>query len=161
MKTTLMIVFLLASFHSHAAVLHFYSHPQVPQPLFHVTLEYRDFVYEADTRAGGRRLPISQVPLKGHYQIQIPDSLVDEPALHSQLGMPFDYKFIWGNNKTYCSELVGIALGMEPKPMSFAGTHYLEYYPEWIHRNDPGLSPDDIYEFGLKHGNLLTTQPRF
>lgn len=160
MKKTLVIVFLLiTSIRSHAAVLHFYSNPQVPQPLFHVTLEYKDFVYEADTRAGGRRLHINQVAKKGHYQILIPDSLVDEAALFSQLGMPFDYKFIWGNDKTYCSELVGIALGIEPKPMSFAGTHYLEYYPEWIHRNDPGLSPDDIYQFGVTHGQLLPQHP--
>lgn len=157
MKNSLVLfcLFVFGSLQSPAAVLHFYSNPQVPQPLFHVTLEYQDFVYEADTREGGRRLHVSQIAKKGDFQILISDSLVNVPALQSQLGLAFDYQFIWGNDKTYCSELVGIALGMEPQPMSFAGTHYLKYYPEWIHRNDPGLSPDQIYEFGLQHGILL------
>lgn len=156
MKKLISFIFsIIVAQNSSAAVLHFYSNPQVPQPLFHVTIEYKDYIYEADTRAGGRRLHVTHVLKKGDYQIYLADSFVDESALLSQMGLPFDYKFIWGNDKTYCSELVGLALRMQPKPMSFAGTHYLDYYPEWIHRNDPGLSPDDIYEFGLKHGTLL------
>lgn len=138
-----------------AAVLHFYSNPRVPQALFHVTLEYKSYVYEADTRDGGRRLHVSQVKQSGHTRMEIPDSLINEQALMGQLGLPFDYEFIWDNDKTYCSKLVGLALNMEPGPMSFAGTHYVKYYPDWIYRNDPGISPDDIYEFGLKHGQIL------
>lgn len=151
-KPFFLIVFgLFISLHSGAAVLHFYSNPRVPQPIFHVTLEYKSFIYEADTRAGGRRLPVLHMPLKGHVQIEIADELVNEDALLGQMGLPFDYEFVWDNNKTYCSKLVGIALNMQPKPMTFAGTHYVKYYPEWIHRNDPGISPDDIYEFGLQN----------
>lgn len=142
---------LFVSLHSFAAVLHFYSNPKVPQPLFHVTLEYKSFIYEADTRVGGRKFPVLHMPLKGDIQIEIADELVNEDALDSQMGLPFDYEFIWNNNKTYCSKLVGIALSMQPRPMSFAGTHYVKHYPEWIHRNDPGISPDDIYEFGLNN----------
>ncbi|MDG0817874.1 YiiX/YebB-like N1pC/P60 family cysteine hydrolase [Bdellovibrio svalbardensis] len=146
------ILSLFLGLQSHAAVLHFYSNPRVPQPLFHVTLEYKSFVYEADTREGGRRLPVGQdVHGPADINIEIPDALVNEEALAAQMGLPFDYNFIWDNNKTYCSKLVGKALNISPQPMSFEGTHYLKYYPKWAERHDPGLSPDQIYEFGLKH----------
>lgn len=142
-----------------AAVLHFYHNPSVPQALFHVALEYKNYFYEADPYEGGRRQPIQNVKEPGDWRIEISDALVDERALLSQMGLPFDFNFIWGNGKTYCSELVGLALKIEPKPMSFAGTHYLKFHPEWIHRHDPGLSPDDIYQFGLEHGVPLTPAP--
>ncbi|UXR66060.1 hypothetical protein EZJ49_07335 [Bdellovibrio bacteriovorus] len=163
MKKCLFILIsaLLFSVNSFAAVLHFYSNPNVPQPLFHVILEYKGYAYEADTRAGGRRLPIAHLGGNlGHIQIEISDSLVNEQALMSQMGLPFDYKFIWNNNKTYCSKLVGIALNMEPQPMTFAGTHYVQYYPDWIYRNDPGLSPDQVYEFGMQHALRVTRKNR-
>lgn len=151
------LVFLF-SLQSFAAVLHFYSNPRVPQPLFHVTLEYKSYVYEADTRQGGRRVPAHHLPA-GHIRVEIPDEMVDEAALQSQMGLPFDFNFVWDNQKTYCSKLVGIALNMEPLPMSFAGTHYVQRYPDWIHRNDPGISPDQILEFGLQHGQQIYPQP--
>ncbi|MNT03497.1 hypothetical protein D3C72_1380370 [compost metagenome] len=124
-----------------------------------MTLEYKSFVYEADTRLGGHRIPVHQVYKLGDIRMEIPDSLVNEQALASQMGLPFDFQFVWNNQKTYCSKLVGIALNIEPQPMSFAGTHYVKYYPEWIHRHDPGLSPDNIYEFGLKNGHIISGTP--
>lgn len=142
---------------SNGAVLHFYSNPRVPQPLFHVTLEYKSYIYEADTRAGGHRMPVSHVPKLGDIRIEIPDELVNEPALMGQMGRAFDFNFVWDNDKTYCSKLVGIALDMEPTPMSFAGTHYVKYYPKWLERNDPGLSPDQIYEFGRQNEIFTST----
>ncbi|UOF01326.1 hypothetical protein [Bdellovibrio reynosensis] len=149
MKTTISVILFLLfwALNTQAAVVHFYSHPQVPQKWFHVALEYKGYLYEADTRVGGRRLPISQVKKKSDETIVISDSLVSEEGLLTQMGLPFDYEFIWNNQKTYCSKLVGIALNMEPTPMTFAGTHYVKYYPHWIHRNDPGLSPDQVYDF--------------
>ncbi|XGC79979.1 hypothetical protein ACES2L_11630 [Bdellovibrio bacteriovorus] len=152
MKLKLIAFFVLSfwAINIQAAVVHFYSHPQVPQKWFHVALEYKGYLYEADTRAGGRRLPMSEVKKKSDESIVISDSLISEAGLQTQMGLPFDYEFIWNNQKTYCSKLVGIALQMKPLPMSFAGTHYIKYYPHWIHRNDPGLSPDQVYEFALK-----------
>lgn len=144
---------------SPAAVLHFYINKAVPQPLFHVTLEYKSFVYEADTRLGGHRIPLHQVYKLGDIRIEISDTLVNEQALASQMGLPFDFQFVWNNQKTYCSKLVGLALNIAPQPMSFAGTHYVKYYPDWIYRNDPGLSPDNIYEFGLQNGRIVSGAP--
>ncbi len=154
MKKNLLLVILslFISLQSSAAILHFYSNPRVPQPLFHVTLEYKSFIYEADTRDGGRRLSVGQdVHGPADINIEIPDFLVNEEALASQMGLPFDYNFIWNSNKTYCSKLVGIALNIPPQPMSFAGTHYVQYYPKWAERHDPGLSPDQIYDFAIRH----------
>ena len=164
MKKKLSLLYVLCLFNfcaisTQAAVLHFYSNPSVPQPLFHVTLEYKNYVYEADTRLGGHRIPLQQVYKLGDIRIEIPDALVNEAALASQMNLPFDFQFVWNNAKTYCSKLVGIALNMEPQPMSFAGTHYLKYYPEWIHRHDPGLSPDQIYEFGMVQGQIIYGKP--
>ncbi len=148
---SVLFVIIFAPHAALAAVLHFYSNPSVPQPIFHVILEYKAFAYEADTRQGGRYLPMRDLKKTGDLQIKIADDLVDERALATQIGLPFDFSFIWNNEKTYCSKLVGIALNIPPHPMSFAGTHYLEYYPHWINRNDLGLSPDDIYDFAMKH----------
>lgn len=150
----MLLTILIISANSSAAVVHFYSNPRVIQSIFHVGLEYKDHFYEADTREGGRKIPMSQLKIKGDWQIELPDILINEEALLSQMGMPFDYKFIWGDNKTYCSELVGIALNIEPTPMTFAGTHYLKYYPDWIYRNDLGISPDQIYKFALENGKI-------
>lgn len=131
-----------------AAVVHFYSNPRVPQPLFHVTLEYKSYIYEADPQVGGHRVPVEEYHHDSAVSsIEIPDSLVNEQALDSQMGLSFDFNFIWNNNKTYCAKLVGIALGVPPQPMNFAGTHYVIYHPSWIDRHDPGLSPDQIYDF--------------
>lgn len=149
-KITAILFLLFWAINTQAAVVHFYSHPQVPQKWFHVALEYKGYLYEADTRAGGRRLPMTEVKKKSDESIVISDSLISEEGLQTQMGLPFDYEFIWDNPKTYCSKMVGIALQMAPKPMSFVGTHYLKYYPHWIHRKDPGLSPDQVYEFAKK-----------
>lgn len=156
MKTNLLfgILSILFALQSPAANLRFYSNPRVPQPIFHVTLEYKSYVYEADTREGGRRLSVAEADKKhgpADMTIEISDELVNEVALAGQMGLPFDYSFTWANQKTYCSKLVGLALNMPPQPMSFAGTHYLKYYPEWASRNDPGLSPDQIYAFAMEH----------
>lgn len=148
------VVFFQSGFAA-AAVLHFYDNPSVPQPLFHVTLEYKGNMYDADTRGSGS-YPISSAKKISKHQIYIDDSWVDEVALNDQLGRQFDFNFVWDSEKTYCSKLVGKALGISPKPMNFAGTHYIKYKPDWLTRTDPGLSPDDIYEFGLKNGQLLT-----
>lgn len=153
-----MIFLMFFSVRSFAAVLHFYDHPQVPQPLFHVQLEYQGFIYEAEPREGAHRFPISAHSEAGKIRIEIPDGLVNEAVLKSQLGRAFDYDFIWSSEKTYCSKMLGLALGILPEPMSFAGTHYVEHYPEWIHRSDPGLSPDHIYAFGLKHAIRVKTK---
>ena len=141
-----------------SAILHFYNHPRLPQAIYHVGIEYQGHFYEADTREGGRKILVTAMKELGHSQIEIPDILVDEELLHSQLGWPFDYEFRWDNQKTYCSELVGIALNIPTSPVNFANTHYLRFYPDWIHRRDPGISPDAIWLFGLKHGRLLQHQ---
>jgi hypothetical protein len=153
MKKCLFIIAFISfwGLQGHSAVLHFYSNPSVPQPLFHVILEYKSFVYEADTHVGGRRFPAAQLYKAGDIQIEIADTLVDEPALQSQMGLPFDFQFVWDKQGTYCSKLVGIALDIPPVPMDFSGTHYVKYYPDWINRHDPGLSPDHIYDFGIQH----------
>lgn len=134
-----------------AAVLHFYSNPRVPQALFHVALEYQGNLFEADPTFGGRFEPLSQVKKQGDLRIEIADSLVNEHALATEMGKAFDFNFIWDNDKTYCSKLVGKALNMKPVPMNFAGTHYAIVKPEWLKRHDLGLSPDQIYEFAVRH----------
>lgn len=142
---------LLFALQSLGAVLHFYDHPQVKQPLYHVQLEYQGFIYEAEPYNGAHKFPVSKLKDKAKIRIEIPDDLINKAALQDQLGRKFDYEFVWTSEKTYCSKMLGLALGIQPVPMSFAGTHYLDYYPDWIHRNDPGLSPDHIYEFGMKN----------
>lgn len=150
-----LLIVIIAPIPLKAATLHFYSHPRVEQSLFHVGIEFQGLFYEADTRFGGRAIDAQKMKSLGDAQIEIPDSLISTPDLKSQMGLAFDYNFVWGDNTTYCSELVGIALGIEPTPMSFVGTHYLKYYPDWVNRNDPGLSPDQIWVWGLKHGRIL------
>lgn len=148
------LFFLLLTEQSLAAVLHFYDNPSVPQPLFHVILEYRGFMYDADTRGSGS-YPASSAKKISKHQIYIDDTFVNEEALNDQLGRAFDFNFEWASEKTYCSKLVGLALGISPKPMNFAGTHYARYKPAWLERKDPGLSPDDIFAFGITNGTLI------
>ncbi|HWU44495.1 MAG TPA: hypothetical protein VN132_13685 [Bdellovibrio sp.] len=150
-STFVLLLAILSALPGNAAVVNFYSNPHVPQPLFHVSLEYKGYQYEADPVKGGIRTLVSQVAERPDIRIAISDDLVDEAALQSQLGLAFDFNFIWNNNKTYCAKLVGIALHIPPQPMNFAGTHYVLYHPDWINRHDPGLSPDQIYEFAQKH----------
>ena len=152
------IILILHPVFATAAILHFYNHPRLPQAIYHVGIEYQGSFFEADTREGGRKIPLSAMKEAGHSQIEIPDTLVDKELLHSQLGWPFDYEFRWDNQKTYCSELVGIALNLPTSPVDFANTHYLRFYPDWIHRRDPGISPDAIWLFGLQHGRILQHQ---
>jgi hypothetical protein len=150
----LTLFLLLFSHSSFAAILHFYDNPNVPQPLFHVTIEYKGYIYDADTR-GSEKYPAYAPKKISKYQIFIEDDFVNEDMLEDQLGRKFDFNFEWHSEKTYCSKLVGLALGIRPIPMSFAGTHYIRFKPHWIERNDPGLSPDDIFEFGMKYGIRL------
>ena len=151
LKITGFISVLFFALESFSAVLHFYDHPQVKQPLYHVQLEYQGFMYEAEPYSGAHRFPVSKLKDKAKIRIEIADELINTAALKDQLGRKFDYDFIWTSENTYCSKMLGLALGIQPVPMTFAGTHYLDYHPEWISRNDPGLSPDHIYEFGMKH----------
>lgn len=155
----LVFIFLISS-PAYAAVVHFYSYPEVTSAIFHVNIEYRGYYYDADTRLGGVRINKNNYSKVSDLQVHVPDELINEAALDSQLGLPFDFKFEWYKARTYCSKMVGIALDMEPQPMTFAGTHYLKYYPEWIHRNDPGLSPEQVLEFSLKHATSVTGQLR-
>lgn len=142
---------ILSGIQAQAATLNFYSNPRVPQTWFHVALEYKGYFYEADPRLGGHRILISAETERPDMQIEISDSLVNEAALQGQMGRAFDFKFIWDNDKTYCAKLVGVALNIPPQSMNFAGTHYVQYYPQWINRHDPGLSPDQIYDFAMEH----------
>lgn len=151
MKSFILILISFISVQSQAAILNFFSNPRVPQPIFHVTLEYKGIVYEADTHDGGRGLPLTAQTPKGDIRVEISDDLINEQELASQMGLPFDYNFVWDNQKTYCSKLVGKALNIQPTPMDFSGTHYVKYYPNWINRHDPGLSPDQIYFFAMDH----------
>lgn len=146
----------LLSTSAQAAIVHFYSYPEVTSAIFHVNIEYRGYIYDADTRIGGTRIQKNNYYKHSDLQVHIPDSLINEAALDSQLGLPFDFKFVWNSPRTYCSKMVGLALNMEPQPMSFEGTHYLKYYPDWIDRNDPGLSPEQVLEFSEKHATEIT-----
>ena len=157
LKSFFIAFFMIVAPHSRAsaAVLHFYKNPRLPQLFFHVSLEFQGLMYEADPRFGGHAVPLAEYKKHSDVQIYINDALIDTEALSSQIGLKFDFDFIWGNDRTYCSELVGLTLKMQPRPMSFAGTHYLDYYPDWIYRQDPGISPEQIYDFGILHGSLI------
>lgn len=121
-------------------------------------IETKGTYYEADAPKGAIKKPVSQMKKQGDAQIFIPDSLLDREILESQIGQEFDFDFIWNDDKAYCSEFVGLALQITPYPMDFRGTHYLKYYPDWIYRNDPGLSPDQIWLWGLRHGTLIKNE---
>ncbi|MEN0059975.1 MAG: hypothetical protein AAGB31_14135 [Bdellovibrio sp.] len=136
---------------SSAAILHFYNNPRVEQAFFHVTIEFQGFIYDADTFLGAIKYPVAEAKKVSFVNIEIADELVNKEILEAQLGKAFDYTFTWDNDKTYCSKMVGMALGMQPQPMSFEGTHYLRYYPHWASRTDPGISLDQIHEFGMQH----------
>lgn len=142
---------LLSSVSASAAVLRFFSNPAVPQALFHVNIEYKGIVYDGDVR-GSEKYPVASAKKETTYEIWIPDELVNQVALESQIGRRFDYTFTWTSEGTYCSKLVGLGLNMKPVPMSFAGTHYLKYYPHWATRNDPGISLDQVWEYGFQNG---------
>lgn len=139
-----------------AAIVHFYSYPEVTNLIYHVNIEYQGYIYDADTRVGGIRIRSEYYSNQSDLQVHIPDELINEQALAGQLGLPFDFKFYWDTPKTYCSKMVGIALNMQPQPMTFAGSHYLKYYPDWIHRKDLGLSPEQVLEYALKISTHVT-----
>lgn len=145
------ILALALASHGEAAIVHFYKNPRVPQAFFHVALEFQGGLYEADPHLGGRRLELPLESRPGDVQVEISDSLVNKQVLENELGKDFDFDFVWDNNKTYCSKLVGKALNMLPQPMDFSGTHYALAKPEWLKRQDLGLSPEQIYEFALKN----------
>jgi len=68
------------------------------------------------------------------------------------LGLPYDRLYLWQNPEgTYCSKLVGKLLGLTPKPMSFS-TSYWKQFKKLPPKDEPGLSPDDVYEALIKSG---------
>lgn len=68
---------------------------------------------------------------------------VDMAFLQESLGKAYDRGFAWDDQKIYCSELVGKALGIPPKPMYFDPKLWPPNYQKL--NGLPGLSPDDIY----------------
>lgn len=68
-------------------------------------------------------------------------------------GKPFDYKYDWNNDAIYCTELIGKVLGIEPTPMKLNKKFWPPSY--WHIEGLPGISPDGLYQWALKHGRLL------
>lgn len=74
---------------------------------------------------------------------------LDWGAVEKYLGKPYDNEFSWGNEKFYCSELVGKLLGMAPEPMHFDPELWPSQFQQY--EGKPGISPGKIYR-ALKKG---------
>ena len=60
------------------------------------------------------------------------------------LGKPFDFKYGWGDDALYCSELISKLLGVQPEPMVLNHEVWPKSY--WPLEGTPGMSPDRLYE---------------
>lgn len=93
---------------------------------------------------------ISEEELMKIGEIKSVVHLTDKPEITPAqvrpfLGKPYDDEFSWDNDKFYCSEILGILLGIPPEPMTFQSEYWRNRYKHL--EGKPGLSPDDIYRY--------------
>lgn len=118
---------------------------------FHVAIRYQGAWLHAYPPAVAFTSNILQF---GQRFVTLRNPYLPEPEyrfVSSWLSKPFDQTYSWNNPLgTYCSRLVAEALGIAPKPMSFATEHWNP-----IRKGDEGqlgLSPDDLYAALIKMG---------
>ncbi|WP_413289920.1 YiiX/YebB-like N1pC/P60 family cysteine hydrolase [Bdellovibrio sp. HCB337] len=73
-----------------------------------------------------------------------------EKFVNEVLGKPYDHGYSWDSDGYYCSKLVGIILGLQPKPMTFDASIWPPSFQKLKGR--PGISPDDVYLQLTKQG---------
>lgn len=112
----------------------------------HIAISYQGLWMHAHPRLGVVLQNSKELESLGKIKavLTVPDDkLVDVTYLKESLGKAYDRGFAWDDQKIYCSELVGKALGMPPKPMYFDPQLWPESYQKL--NGLPGLSPDDIF----------------
>jgi hypothetical protein len=118
---------------------------------FHVAIKYGECWLHTDTYRGV--VCDVQIPMKyGNPAVILHHDRYPwhEERVSELLGLPYDYDYMWGDNRIYCSELLARLLDLKPKPMKFNT-------PFWSARNklpigDLGLSPDGAYEALKQNG---------
>jgi hypothetical protein len=115
-------------------------------PYAHVALFHRGKWWNAYPGMGVRGMTEKELRRIGKWG---PKFSVPEESIQTEIsrydGLPYDSQFGWANDRFYCSELVGKALGLPPEPMHFD----LKLWPEYYERFEglPGMSPGKIYEY--------------
>lgn len=112
----------------------------------HIAISYQGQWMHAHPRLGVVLQNSNELESLGKIKavITLPEErLVNLNYLKESLGKAYDRGFAWDDQKIYCSELVGKALGIPPKPMYFDPRLWPEPYQKL--NGLPGLSPDDIF----------------
>lgn len=64
--------------------------------------------------------------------------------LERWLGKPFDHDYRWDNaNAMYCSRFPALWIGVDPDPMNFLSSAWMNYSDPPC--GEPGLGPNDLY----------------
>ena len=71
-------------------------------------------------------------------------------AYQQYLGAPFDFQYQWGGSKFYCTEVIGLVLGISPRPMTCDPHYWPSNYVKY--NGQVGLSPMELYRELLERG---------
>ncbi len=69
------------------------------------------------------------------------------------LSKKFDFYYQWNDDLIYCSELIAKILNIQTVPMKLNHQVWPKSY--WVLDGQPGVSPDELYRWGVANGALV------
>lgn len=113
-------------------------------PYAHVLLKIGDSLLHSHPRTGVSILAEAELEKYGKVGDSfLVENQMDWEMIQKHLGKSYDTEFSWGDEKFYCSELVGKLLGMAPEPMHFDPELWPAQFQQY--EGKPGISPGKIY----------------